>query len=316
MHALIGQAVYRLFLRLRTAPGRIASRTRDFCNRIRYFLIRKSDPVIRMRCNGEPLYMHLSHQLPLYQAEHPLYDRALPRIAKQIAADDGEVVMIDVGANIGDTAVSVISAAAGRCLCVEGDERYFPLLVRNTARYGSRVANVYALCTSADSQDSVTAVRSGGTTRFTESKGESDAAPILTLDEIVARHPAAIQTNLLKIDTDGFDFKVLRGAAHLIASAKPTLFFELQPSFLETQGEDPLSIFPWLSGRGYDRVLLYDNAGNPAVSCRASDRDAIAAALGRIDGKRLYYYDVLTIHDESSPAAVAMFSSEARSGGL
>lgn len=312
MYALIGQAVYQLFLRLRTAPGRIAFRIRDFCNRVRYFLIRKSDPVIRMRCNGEPLYMHLSHQLPLYQAVHPLYDRALPRIAKKIADADGEVVMIDVGANIGDTAVSVLSTAAGRCLCVEGDDRYFPLLVRNTARFGSRVTNVYALCTSANSPESVTALRGGGTTRFTETKEESNSLPVLTLDEIVARHPRAARTNLLKIDTDGFDFKVLRGAQHLLASAKPTLFFELQPSFLEAQGENPMSIFPWLNGCGYDRVLLYDNAGNPAVSCRAIDQDLIVAALGRIDGKQIHYYDVLTIHNEAPQLVAAMFASEAQ----
>lgn len=316
MHALIGQAVYRLFLRIRTTPGGIASRLRTFCNRVRYFLIRKSDPVIRMSCNGESLYMHLSHQLPLYQAVHPLYDRALPRIAKRIAEGDREVAMIDVGANIGDTAVSVLSTAGGRCICVEGDDRYFPLLVRNTARYGSRVAHVYALCTSETTQEVVSAVRSGGTTRFTDTQGESHSAPLLTLDEIVARHPHAAQTNLLKIDTDGFDFKVLRGAVHLLAIAKPILFFELQPSFLEGQGEDPLSIFPWLSDRGYDRVLLYDNAGNPAVSCRASDRDAIAASLRRIDGHRIFYYDALVIHKASSPETVAMFASEAQGVGL
>lgn len=316
VHAFIGQAAYRLFLALHAAPGRAATWLRRFCNRVRYFLIRKSDPVVRMPASGEPLYMNLSHQLPLYQKVHPLYDRVLPRVAGRIAEEAGDVMLLDVGANIGDTAVAVLNAAAGRCLCVEGDAAYFPLLVRNTARYRDQVECLFALCTSGDSQGPVAAIRGGGTTRFAASQSGADSPPLLTVDDIVARHRHAERTNLFKIDTEGFDFKVLRGAEGLLHSARPMLFFELHPALLQEQGEDPLSIFPWLAARGYEDMILYDNAGNPALACRTTDAATITAALSRIDCDRIHYFDVLAVHHLAPPALVASFTAERREATL
>jgi hypothetical protein len=63
--------------------------------------------------------MNLSHQLPLYLIQHKLYDTAIPRIINAI--DSGEkLFVIDIGANIGDTAASILKrninvSSASRC---------------------------------------------------------------------------------------------------------------------------------------------------------------------------------------------------------
>lgn len=45
-----------------------------------------------------------------------------------------------------------------------------------------------------------------------------------TLDSIVTIYH--FEPNLIKIDTDGFDFKVLRGAQRTLKEYAPVIFFE------------------------------------------------------------------------------------------
>lgn len=47
---------------------------------------------------------------------------------------------------------------------------------------------------------------------------------IKTLDDIILEYHFV--PNFIKIDTDGFDFKVLRSAESALISHKPTLYFE------------------------------------------------------------------------------------------
>ena len=55
---------------------------------------------------------------------------------------------------------------------------------------------------------------------------------------------ANFSPNFIKIDTDGFDFKVLRGANNTLKTYKPVIFFEWDKIHLQAQNEDFLSIFP------------------------------------------------------------------------
>jgi hypothetical protein len=74
----------------------------------------------------------VDHLLPLYRLNYPTYDRFLPYLVKQF--NDG-ALLIDVGANVGDTLVSLYLGKQNLdFICIEPDSRFFSYLLKNTSR--------------------------------------------------------------------------------------------------------------------------------------------------------------------------------------
>src|SRR5262249_62161999 len=67
--------------------------------------------------------------------EHRLYDRFLPVLCRHLPMG----WLVDVGANVGATAVGIARECANPILCVEMDDEFCALLRRNTARVNVRV---------------------------------------------------------------------------------------------------------------------------------------------------------------------------------
>jgi hypothetical protein len=72
---------------------------------------------------------------------------------------------------------------------------------------------------------------------------------VTTLDELVDRHGLA--PDVVKIDVEGHEAKVLVGAERTIERFRPRLIVEVHPSELRAAGEHPSQIAAWLSERGY-----------------------------------------------------------------
>ena len=105
----------------------------------------------------------------------------------------------------------------------------------------------------------------------------------------------------MKIDTDGFDFKVIRGTLLCLQKQHPLLYFEWDKEFLEEQGEDNLSIFPLLFEFGYTKCILFDNFGNPIGIVGVNDYCNLNNYIENTRGDGLpYYYDVLAVPEMSS----------------
>lgn len=71
------------------------------------------------------------------------------------------------------------------------------------------------------------------------------------------------RVDLLKIDVDGYDFKVLEGATELLRKFKPCVLIELGEHTLNAQGDSVRDIFGLLRSLGYSGT--YDN-GAPIES--------------------------------------------------
>ncbi|RAX52443.1 hypothetical protein CCY99_07275 [Helicobacter sp. 16-1353] len=105
----------------------------------------------------------------------------------------------------------------------------------------------------------------------------------------------------MKIDTDGFDFKVLRSARETLEMHKPCIYFEWDKFHLEAQNENVLSIFSFLGELGYEWAIIYDNFGNLLCTISTSDTQNLALLMKytKISNCNIFYYDVLLFHSIS-----------------
>ena len=127
----------------------------------------------------------------------------------------------------------------------------------------------------------------------------SSQSPIYTLDTIVQK--SSFSPNFIKIDTDGFDFKVLRGAVATIKAYAPIIYFEWSYTHLLEQAESPLAIFPLLRELGYRELVIFDNFGTLLCVLPSDDRQNLALLMDYTkDSSQIHYYDVLAIPSQSA----------------
>jgi FkbM family methyltransferase len=270
-------------------------------------LSRRWNPVVRVRVGGRRLAMPWAHALPFHLARYPHYDAVLPRLAAALMAREPGLRVIDVGANIGDTASLLRERGPMPILAIEADEEYFGLLLRNTHDLPG-VTGVRALLSEAD------AAAGDTTAALTKSAGTAHvkAGGGVTLDTLLRTHPEFARAGLLKIDTDGFDLRVLRGAARLLAEATPVVFFECSPRHWEMHGGSaPRDVFPLLRAAGYGTVAYYDNEGW-LVGAEQTAEPRLCGALCDYARAKGHYHDVLAFPARHDGFADEFLAAERR----
>lgn len=226
-------------------PTTVAGRARlKAAIRARRLLVRLGDPLVRYRVGATELELPLSHELPFYQHDHPHYDRQLGVIAAELGGP-----VVDVGANVGDSAAAIRAASDVPILCVEGDPTFFALLERNAQAIGSIELE----------QAFVEGPERGGVERGVGTARVVAGAEPLTskpLAQILDEHPAFARPALIKLDTDGMDVPILLANLPLLARLRPVLFFEYDPAV----GAAP-AIFEELREAGYATADWYEHTG-------------------------------------------------------
>lgn len=277
-----------------------------FYVKLRALILKFTDPLITLSFRGYTLSMPFSHTIFLNQKIYPTYDMQLHKIANYIAQKMDFIHIIDVGANIGDTAV-FIDMPKAQFLLVEGETRYNDLIEENFYRhYGQATRGGGKLIIEntfiTDKQSTYTITRYDGSARLQQTQDSEDTQNSIvfhTLDFLVDKHN--FKPNFIKVDTDGFDFKVIRSAENTLKTYKSTLFFEWDLFFLQAQNENPTSIFTYLNSLGYTQLLIFDNFGNLLVILHSDDIQNLSLILDytRKSNKHIYYYDVLALHKDT-----------------
>ena len=226
----------------------------------RSMLIRLRDPNVRIVLDGHDLELPLSHDLPLIRREHPGYLTNLGRVASLVGAKYPEHPAIDIGANVGDTAVIIRAAADVPILCIEGDPRFGELLERNLSGV-PRVRIERSFVDVSAGTKRVNIQTSRGTTTLAPDQSGTEV-DFTTLSAIVAADPSFAEPALIKTDLDGWDGALLSAEAPLLERAKPTLFFEYDPRAAHAAtGRDPTEVFDVLGRVGYTTLAIYGNTG-------------------------------------------------------
>ncbi len=286
----IAQSVYTAYLaELRKGDEARRGRKR-FLRRARRLLLKLADPDIIVSLGGFSFQTPFSSSILLTQHELPLYDAVLPRLARAVRAARGGLVMIDAGANVGAVTCRVSRETAGHFFCIEANPRFKASLTHNLAQVPQSRARFAAL-TDEKRTATVRHHYSEGNSSIEASNGAGETLEFLTLDEVLASEPDYRAANLVKIDTEGFELKILRGAARLLTEQKPALFFEFYPECIRREAGDPDAVFDLLRRHGYDFFIFYDNTGYLLAAVDGSQTDQLRS-LRRYCELRSSYFDV------------------------
>ncbi len=110
----------------------------------------------------------------------------------------------------------------------------------------------------------------------------ADAAPNVTIDLLTldyVHQTMGITPSLIKMDVEGFEARVLRGARAMLAEAQPTILFELHSEdFVGRHGETRASVLEGLEELGYSLFAIpgdrWDELGDdrPLEALTAANR--------------------------------------------
>jgi len=205
-------------------------------------------------------------------------------------------LIIDVGANIGDTTIAMLQTCKNIFLAIEASDLFFGYLNSNVAKLpkkdSSRVAMVKNLIGTGSIKGELNYKEWG--TATLDLKETSSTQTHVSLDSIVEDKKNVV---LIKVDTDGYDFDVLMSSESIILEAEPILFWENEISEdFQMQGYEKL--YEMLKEKKYKYVFLFDNFGNLMLeevnySTLKSINDYVYSMKKHNCTRTIYYTDVL-----------------------
>jgi FkbM family methyltransferase len=280
--------------------------------RVKDFLIIQGDPLITCSIHGYEIELPLSHKLPEILKQWPCYSSNLSRIANCVHTKYSDLTFIDIGANVGDSVAILRELSEFPILCIDGDVNFLEILKKNVKKFiDIEVAPFFI----GDQEISANATSSsfGGTAHLTYLEEDNNLAKIQikTLDGILAQYKRFAQSKMIKIDTDGFDCKIIRGSLQFLQTAKPIVFFEYDPFFLKMQNDDGISVFSFLIENGYSGMIIYDNVGDLMLCLPEIQIERIEELhLYFSDRRSSQYYDICVFHSEDQDIFNAARASE------
>jgi FkbM family methyltransferase len=165
-------------------------------------------------------------------------------------------VVIEVGANVGSHTLLMSSLVGhgGKVYAFEPTSFARTKLLRNmelNLRFSSNIVVRSELVSNGSHEMPRLDIRSSwALDTGNQRKPETVAAPCISIDEF-AEGAGIRRLDLLKIDVDGYDFKVLFGAIETLRKLKPTVFIELCEYSLREQGDSTQDVFRVFAELGY-----------------------------------------------------------------
>jgi FkbM family methyltransferase len=166
-------------------------------------------------------------------------------------------VMLDLGANIGATAIPrAVLGDAHTVICAEPDPLNYECLVANVVRNGLEglvLADRVAIGDHVGPARLSRGKMPGSHRVLHESLqdgGEDLLVPSITLDRWVTYHEVdARDVTFVKIDTQGSEAHVLNGAQTMLSLPHVTWQIEIAPRLLRLAGSDPAALYALLRAR-------------------------------------------------------------------
>ncbi|HEY8900539.1 MAG TPA: FkbM family methyltransferase [Chthoniobacterales bacterium] len=288
---MIAQQISNLELFLRRA--KVGEEVRSAFGRSKRWLTRWWDPAVSREIANVTLSLPLSHPLPINLEIFPLYDRQITPLVASLRKKYPDLRMIDVGANIGDTAALAKAETDIPVLCIEGNPRILPYLKRNLSRLGTiQLAETFV-----GMENGAVAFEiehTPGSASIRRNRNADHSLPLATMQTILKKFPEFADAKFLKVDTDGFDGTVLRSARDYLTRTQPVLLFEVDPKLLGQQGEDAHALLDFLVSLNYEQFMIYDNFGNFLISLDRDQQDGFRDLVSyHLNSIQSLYWDVI-----------------------
>jgi FkbM family methyltransferase len=263
---------------------------------------------------GYRLRINNLNPLKTYYDSHPNYNSELKRVAKAIQKKYPQSGVIDIGANVGDTLVIIMSEVKTEFICIEGDRGVFDILKENSAQFKNvKVINQYLGEFEEEFEAEIEKKGWNSTIKKSDANSqEKVVVNIKTLDNLLAGEENINNFKLFKVDTEGYDVKIIRGAQSYLKSAKPVICMEYNRHNMTAIGEDGLSTLFLLEAMGYNKILIYESEGRLILSTSLREKDLIEDLHEYIDGLKstIYYFDFCIFHECDNDLAVDFINSE------
>lgn len=245
---------------------------------------------------GHPFVYPPDSLIGEFVARGKAWDAVLGKILSGLLTEE-QPTICEVGSNIGASLLQMLSVKPrARVLAFEPSDRFRPFLERNLelAGYGhvevspllvgNRSGSVW-LYNNASTASAVSADYDDH-----EPRGKQ-LAETTTLDEVFRDRD---RVDFIKIDTDGFEFEVLRGGEATLRRDLPILHFEIATYLVS----EPAANLAWLQSLGYRRLVCLE----PEGGLIGTTEDAEQAVFWADENG---YCDVLVCH-EHSPSATRL----------
>jgi len=199
------------------------------------------------------------------------------------AIQPGDIVY-DVGAHIGTYSILALrrSAPGGQVVAYEPVELTRELLTRHLAwnDAGAR-AIVRPFCCGAGAAEARLYFQDGemnGDSGLVATAGsESRMVQVRTLDSEVAE--LRLIPTIIKIDVEGWEFEVMKGAEDTLLRHRPVLFLSLHPRALAELHASPEMVQSWLHARGYTLRLIGVDHEIHLLAEPSTNKESGAAAM-------------------------------------
>lgn len=292
---------------------------RNFLQRFGYDIVKTGVPYIpKPKGAGSVTVGKFSIEMPANNIQlvnyqlYPDLNIQFGRLAASIAKKYPGMTVIDVGANVGDTIAVVKSAVEVPVIGVEGDDTSYQFLEKNAKQF-SNVMIVKTFLGEKSQATKVSVEKSGWNNTIIPDETGTKQIVFKTLDEVIAESGKNdAELKLLKVDVEGFDTIVLRGATSVIQSKKPVLFFEYNRTNMIAINEDGLStVFSFLN-YGYKKIAFFDHKGTLVLATDLQNKEEVKYMHDYISSPKnlMGYYDICIFHDEDTDLAETFLQQE------
>jgi len=226
--------------------------------------------VLPLKIKNDTFFIDLQDPHSFYMVSEFLKENSEARVLSALISPGD--TWIDVGANLGFFALiaSKLVREEGRVVLIEPQPLLAQLAEKTMAENHFAPYSIYQVaCADYKGETEFyvprsTSGRGGLYSSFSASgRHRKIRVPVVPLDDLLDWQSLPGQV-FLKIDVEGSEIAVLRGARRLIQQRNPILLLEINPLSLKAAGVNPAELVSLLSHLGYSRYCEIDNVSRMA----------------------------------------------------
>ena len=278
----------------RVLPNSVYESIRQYRSRVRERQLR-NQPLTKIMCGNYEIEAPKEHLLVALQKSQPYKDLCVGISARFLSEKYPDKAIIDIGANIGDTAAIIATYSRANLILVEPSDYYYEILARNAKLFPNKVTLVKAMISDGTNVGG-SLHHWGGTAEF---KGNDHSEADMTTKRLI--DIADRDTCFVKTDTDGFDFGIILDSMTWLKDHKPGYLFE---DWFGNGSDFAVAnqVCTELMDMGYMYFIVWDDAGFHILSTTSFDtlvqlHHYLFKITANNAHNRINNYDILCLHE-------------------